>query len=1100
MNTKLHLWALSLFSLLLLSISSYAQTRKISGRITNESGIGISGATISIKETHVSTITDDAGNYIIPVADNGSTLVVSSIGFLPIERKLGKDENILITLKDDPKQLTELIVTAYGIKKEQKRLGYSVQEIKGSELVKARDANPINSLAGKVAGLSVGANAEMLGRPQLVLRGSTDLLFVVDGVPVNTDTWNISPDDIESYTVLKGTNASALYGFRGLNGAIIITTKRGTKDKKGWNVDFNSSTLFEKGFISIPQSQYEYGRGKTFQYDYGNRLYDNAQRLQEYGPRFEGQPVRQFDSPFDPVTGIRTPTPWLARGKNNFENFMETGLISTNNIALSASGEKYDIRMSFSHMYQKGMAPNTKLNSDIFNLNAGYNITSRLKVEANLNLNLQYTPNIPDVNYGPNSYIYMFKVYGSADYNINDLKDIYKGPQGVKDLIPYAQEYGRENSAWFMAKKWLRSHDKTDIFGYVKASYKISNDLNLSLRSQVTTWNQLRTEQVPAGANLNTYTPWYYFGWYGDYHEDNRKLFENNTDLILNFDKKVKNWSISALAGASERSFKYNSFWGTTKALSLPGVYSLNNSKDPALTYTWDSKMQVYSAFYSVDFTYRNLFTLSHTGRVDNLSTLPKGSNTFYYPSVSLSTVLSDYLNLPTAVSFLKLRTSYASVKGALTSSTIPSAFTQVTGKSTNGGLLGYGSDLYTSYDGPTYANQNAYSLVNYYNGMPSVDFSNTIANPNLKPFKRVSYEGGIDIRLLKNRIGLDFTYFQSLNGPQIYALGVAPSTSYNAQNVNGITTLKKGYELSLTGSPLRSARGLNWDVTVNYSTYKETLDEIYGNEKSLPLNNHLYVKGDRLDSYYGTGFVQDGSGHTIYSGGLPLRAPSDITNNKFLGYTNPDFTFGINNRFTYKNFSFSFQFDGRIGGKIYDGIYHDGMNGGTALESASGSFGVARLAEWKTTNNGTVAPTPNYVASGVVITSGTPVYSGGQITNLKDLSFAPNTTASTVQNFISSGLGNVNENWMVSRSFAKLREVTIGYSLPARLFGKNSWVKAASFSLVGRNLLYFAQRKDQDIDQFAAGFSASDRSLQTGGQLQSVTTRRFGFNINVSF
>src|ERR1700738_4557664 len=275
MNTKLHLWALSLFSLFFLNISSYAQTRKISGRIINGSGIGISGATISIKENHVSTSTDDAGNFIIPLADNGSTLVVSSIGFLPIERKLGTDENIIITLKDDPKQLTELVVTAYGIKKEQKRIGYSVQEIKGSELVKARDINPINSLAGKVAGLSVGASAEMLGRPQLVLRGSTDLLFVVGGARIKSDTWNISPDDIESYTILKGANASALYGFRGQNGAIIITTKRGSKDKRGWTVTLNSSNMMEHGFVTEPKSQTEYGRGSNYKYSYGDVLYDN---------------------------------------------------------------------------------------------------------------------------------------------------------------------------------------------------------------------------------------------------------------------------------------------------------------------------------------------------------------------------------------------------------------------------------------------------------------------------------------------------------------------------------------------------------------------------------------------------------------------------------------------------------------------------------------------------------------------------------------------------------------------------------------------------------------------------------------------------------
>ena len=513
--------------LILFLMNSFSQERVVTGKVHTKNGTGISGATVEASPSKRTVVTDSLGFFKIVLNATDKRFQISSVGFLTQPFAITSSSDFDFTLSDDPRVLSEIVVTAYGIKKEAKRIGYSVQEIKGAELTKARDANPINSLAGKIAGLTVGASAEMLGRPEIVLRGSKDLLFVVDGVPVNTDTWNISPDDIESYTVLKGTNASAVYGFRGLNGAIVITTKRGSKDRKGWQVDVNSSTMFEKGFLAEPQSQTQYGRGTTFKYSYGDQLYDNKQRLPEWGPRFEGQPVKQFDSPFDLVTLVRTATPWTARGVNNFHKFMQTGLINTNNVSLSTATDRSDIRMSFSNMNQKGMAPNTKLHSYTMALNAGYNITPKLRIEASVNLNKQSSPNIPDVNYGPNSYIYMFKVYGSADYNIDDLKDIYKGPQGVNNLIPYAQEYGRENSAWFIAKKWLRSHDKTDINGYVKASYKFSNAVSLSLRSQVTTWNQVRTEQVPAGINLNTYTPWYYFGWYGDYREDRRNLFEN---------------------------------------------------------------------------------------------------------------------------------------------------------------------------------------------------------------------------------------------------------------------------------------------------------------------------------------------------------------------------------------------------------------------------------------------------------------------------------------------------------------------------------------------------------------------------------------------
>ena len=1089
-------------TLLVFFISNvYAQdTRTVTGKIQTTTGIGIAGAVVRAIPSKKTVQTDNEGNFKITISTSDKSVEVTSLGFLSQTYTLRNEASFSLALQEDTKALTDVVVTAYGIKRETKKVGYSIQELKGSDLIKARDANPINSLAGKVAGLTVGANAEMLGRPELVLRGSKDLLFVVDGVPVNTDTWNIAPDDIETYTVLKGTNASALYGFRGLNGAIVITTKRGTKDKKGWQVDFNSRTMFENGFIAVPEAQAEYGRGTNYGYSYGDVLYDNKQRLPEWGPRFEGQMVKQYNSPYDIVTGIRTATPWTAKGKNNFENFMETGIINTNNISLSGATEKSDVRISISNMDQKGMSPNTKLNSYTLAVNGGYNVSKKLRLEASLNMNKQYSPNIPDVNYGPNSYIYMFKVYGSSDYDINDLKDIYKGPQGVQNLIPYAQEYGRENSAWFMAKKWLRSHDKTDVNGYIKASYKPTNDLTLNLRSQFSTWSQLRTEQVPAGANLNTYTPWFYFGWYGDYHEDSRRLTENNTDLTANYEKKVGQIGISALAGVSERSFAYNSFWGTTKALAVPNLYVLSNSKDAALSYTWNSRMQVYSAFYSIDLSLSKYATLSHTGRVDQLSTLPDGNNTFYYPSVSLSSALKDYLNLPSFISFAKVRASYADVKGGLTQSTVPSAFTAITGTSTNGGLLGYGSDLYSSYDGPSYANQNAYAFQSYYNGTPSVGYSSTIANSALKPFDRTSYEGGVDLKFAKNRLGFDFTYFTSFNGPQIYALPVASSTGYAAQNVNGITSKKAGFEITLSGTPIKTAN-FNWDINATYATYQETLDAIYGSETGLTLNNHVYKVGDRLDAIYGSAFLRDGSNNIVWSGGTPLRAPSDIGNNKFLGFANPDYTFGISNKFTFKNVSFGFQFDGRIGGNIYDQIYHDGMNGGTSIESTQGAIGAARLAEWQTTANGTVAQTAKYVGPGVKIVSGTPTYAGGVITNMSALTFAQNDVAAKVQTIAgASGYGGVDEYWMTNRSFVKLREVNIAYSLPANFLAKLKYIKGATISLVGRNLLYFADRKDQDLDQFASGYNDSDRSLQKGAILQSATARRFGFNINLNF
>ena len=1097
----------------------FAQNNTIRGVVVDEFNQPIPGASVTVKGTTFGSVTGSEGRFTIAV-DKGQVLTVSFIGFKTQEVTVTGEPNYSIQLKSDSKTLTEVVVTAYGVKKEVKRLGYSVQEIKGSELVKARDPNPINSLAGKVAGLTVGSNAEMLGRPELVLRGSKDLLFVVDGSPINSDTWNISPDDIESYSVLKGPNAAALYGSRGINGAIVITTKKGTTDKKGFQVDFNSSTLFEGGLIASPQPQTEYGRGNAYHYEYQAKdasnvytptadvLYDNGNRLGEYGPRFEGQLLRQFDSPYDPVTGKRTATPWTARGKNNWDNFVETGLITTNNLAVSASGTNYAIRTSYTHMYQKGVMPNTKLNSDNFSISTSYNITPKLTVEGNLNFNKQYTPNIPDVSYGPNSYIYMFKVYGSADYDVRDLKDIYKGPQGVPNLVQYAQEYGRLNNPYFMAEKWLRGHNKTDIYGYLRLNYKVSNDFSVALRSQVTTWNQTRTEQVPSSANLNAYTSWYKFGWYGDFREDDRKLFENNTDVALNYNKKVGLISISALAGGNARSFTYDSFYGTTRALALPNVYVLSNSIQPPLSYTWNSKMQVYSGYYSVDLGVSRYLNINTTGRIDKLSTFPSGKDSFFYPSVSASSAISDYVTLPSFISFLKVRGSMAEVKGGLTQSSIGSAYSQVTGLSTNS-LLGYGTDLISSYDGPSYANQNTAAYASYYNNAPSVAYSNTLADPTLQAYSRLSYEGGVDVKFLNNRLGLDATYFDTDNGPQIYPLTAAPSTTYSARNANAIKTKRSGFEIALNGAPVRNPNGFSWDVNVNFSTFKETISDIgVAGLTSLPLGNHNFKVGDRIDEVFGTKFLRDKSGNIVYdaSGNLLKATGSNSAIYGSLGHLNPDFTFGINNKFSYKSLSFSFQFDGRIGGKIYDYNYYAARQGGTDLSTVQGVIGAARLAEWKSTNTGTQAPTPALIGNqdgpGVVITSGTPVYVNGAISNVDQLTFAQNTKAITVQGYLNGTVKGIDEAFMISRSYAKLREVTVGYTIPKKFLQKTR-IGSATISLVGRNLLYFAARKDFDIDQYASGYNSADRTTggaPSNGALQSSTFRRFGFNINVTF
>jgi TonB-linked SusC/RagA family outer membrane protein len=1087
----------------LLAAPALAQTQAVSGQVKATTGEGLPGVNVIVKGTALGTVTNADGKYSLAVPANqaGTTLTFSFVGYKPQDVALGSQTTLNITLGEDTKELAEVVITALGIKKDARTIGYTTQEISGAQLVKAREPNPVNSLTGKIAGLTVAPSAELLGRPQLILRGSSDILFVVDGVPINSDTWNISPDDIETYTVLKGPNAAALYGFRGQNGAIMITTKRGTGNKRKVAVEFNSSTQIQPSFLAIPEKQNEYGFGSNYQYAYANGLYDEGnvnRRANIWGPRFEGQAVPQYDSPV--VNGVRQGTPWLAKGANNFRDFMRVGVLSANNLSISSSGDNYDVRLSVSNNYQRGMVPNTGLNITNFNLSTGVNFNPRLKFDGALNLSLQNSPNIPQSSSGPESPTYIFQVYGSDSWALSDMRDYYKGPQGVPGVQQYYAEYGRGNNPYFVSYEWLYGHRKTDIYGYGRLSYKLSDHLNVALRSQITTWNQLRTEKVPFSA-ITYKTPDLR---QGDYREDRRELLENNTDLLLTYNQALgKNFTLSAVGGANVRLFNYNASWATTDFLIVPGVYNFSNSKNPAQAYDFSADMTVLSAYATTDLSFRNIASLGLTGRFDKLSTLPQNNRTIFYPSVSLSTVVNDYLPLPEAISFLKLRGSYANVKGGNTQSTIGSAYQAVTGSSVSS-LIGYGTEVTTAYDGPNYVNQGTYTITKPYNNQPAAGYTNSLPSPNLKSYSVTSYEYGFDAKFFGNRLGLDVTHFTSINGPLIFQLPVASSSGYTSQTTNAVTTQKNGWEVALTGAVLANPNGLSWDVLANWSTFKETLKEIDGSEQSiyLPGPNHVFNIGDRLDGYYSYNFLRSPDGQIINAAtGIPLVRPAGTNTMQFMGNTNPDWVWGVTNRFSYKNFNFSFQFDGRVGGVIRDQVYAYSLSAGNHPDLVQGDLGAARLAEWQSTNLGTKAPTPAYVGPGVMVTSGTVKFdASGNISNYNELQFAPNTKAATVQAY-TQGIynGGIEEPYMVSKTYAKLREVIIGYSLPASLLQAH-FIKGANLSLVGRNLLYFAQRKDFDLDQYAQGFNIADRSTLKNPSLQSATTRSMGINLNLTF
>jgi TonB-linked SusC/RagA family outer membrane protein len=1051
-----------------------ANAQRVYGVVTDaETNEFLPGATIAVQNAGRGTSADADGKFNLD-ARSGDILVVSFVGYAPQSITVAAETFIAIKLSPS-NVLQEVTIAALGINKEKAKVGYAVQDVKGSDLLKAREPNAINSLAGKVAGLTVGASPELLGAPNLSLRGSNPI-FVVDGVPVNSDTWNISADDIETFTVLKGPAAAALYGFRSKDGVIMITTKKGTTDKRGVSVEFNTSQMIENGFNAIPNVNDEYGPGDHGRYAFvdGRGGGTNDGDYDVWGPRFEGQLIPQYDSPIDPVTGVRQGTPWVARGKNNLQRFLRPGYQSNNSIAVSTSTDKMDMRFSTSYNYQGGMVPNTQLNIANFNVYNGLKISKNVKLESNLNYNRQFTDNFPDVNYGPNSMIYNITIWGGADWDVDQLKNYWQpGKEGVQQI--YA-EYQRYNNPHFLAQEWLRGHQKTDVYGQTALSWKIAQGLEFKARTAITTYDLFRNEKFPYSATV--------YGreeGRGDYREDKRTLFENNTDVYLNFDRRLsEDFSVNALVGGNIRSFNFESNYTTTNYLNVPGLYAFSNTANPLYASNFRSKMLVQSGYYSVDFGIKSFLFLTHTGRVDHLSTLPKQNNTFYYPSAGVSLLISQLADLG-PVSFLKLRGSYANVKEALTQRYIGAT-------PADSYPLEYGSYYQSSYDGPSYSNSSVYSSPLVYNNQPGSYFTNTIANADLEPSSRTNYEGGLEAKFLRNRIGLDLTYFQYIDGPQIFAQPISEASGYNSQLINAVKTKKAGWEVSLTGSPIRNKNGFSWDVLVNWSTYKETLEEL---PEGTDVINNFFRKGDRLDKYYDSAPIRDQQGNYINdASGRPIRNPVA----QYLGNSNPDWVWAVNNKVSYKNLTLSFQFDGRVGGVITNYIQRQTFRGGRNALTTEGAMGEARYQDWlnqKAGNYTNPQVNGNYVGEGVSLVSGTIQYDqAGNITNYDQLEFTPNTTKTFLQDYISR-LYSFSEPNLMSKTFSKLREVTFTYEMPQTWFKGNGLVRRASVSLVGRNLLYFAEKKDIDLDQYIG-------SNYSG--LQSPTAKRYGMNLNITF
>ena len=1043
-----------------------SQQSMVSGTVLDNDGQPLPGANILEKGTTNGTQTDFDGNFSINVSNANATLVVSYIGFTTKEVALGGQTNVTVTLEEGATGLEEVVVTALGIKKEKKRLGYSVQEVKSENLVTARETNVTNSLAGRAAGVQITGGSSGVGSTSLItIRGEGSLipgnnspLFVVDGIPISnrtisnrsegnleTDYGNgaqdINPDDVESISILKGPNATALYGSRGLNGVVLITTKSGS-GQQGLGVNFTQNVTFEEA-LRIPRYQNQYGQGAGGEFEFGDGFgggtNDNID--ESWGPALNGQMIAQHDSPTtsgfragDFALRPRNPdgtfadeviaTPWVAH-PDNIEDFFKTGRTLTTNLSLTGGNDLGNFRLSLTNMDSEGILPNTDFDRNTYAFSGSYNLTDWLKVSSSVNYVNSGSSNRPNNSYGTENIMYLWVWFG-RQIDMNSLRDYWQ--PGLEGRQQFNYNYNWHDNPYFTMFENTNGFDKNRIFGNTRADISLTKELSLMVRTGIDYFNELRTGRRAYSTQRFDR---------GQYREDDIFFKEQNTDFLLQYNKNVnEDFTLGASFGGNIRKEENRYKRISANALSIPGIYNFANAAEPLSKTHFIDERKVNSLYAFANLSYKNMLFLDVTGRNDWSSTLPAGNNSYFYPSVGVSAILSDAFEMPKAISFVKLRGGWARV----------------------------GNDT------DPYALRNTFSFNEPFGNYQRVSASDILRNEQLKPEEANSMEVGADIRFFGNRLGLDLTYYNSTTKNQILTLPVARTSGFSSRIINAGEIQNKGVEIVLNATPLQT-KSFSWGTLVNFTSARGEVKSLTDGLETYQIsNNYLSVQakvGGRMGDVYGTGFVtvdDPGSqfdGQVIHNDdGFALRDP----NLKKLGNYNPDFTVGWQNDFSYKNFNLGVLFDWRQGGVVMSRTV---LIGGTSGEMDFTAVGRE-----------------------------TGIVSEGVIDN-GDGTYRMNDVLLSGRDYYWWRYNRGNEEvGLFDASFLKLREVKLGYNFPQKML-KNTFIRSMSLSLVGRNLALWTENPhfDPEILSFNGG------TIVPGVEdMATPSSRSYGFNLNVTF
>ena len=1016
----------------------FAQTRELSGVVTSgEDGTSIPGASIVVKGTTLGTVTDMEGKFTLKVPQSAKALLVSFVGMKSSEVALANGSVYNIKLQPENISVDEVVVTAFGITKEKKSLGYSVQDVKGDAIVQAKETNVINSLQGRVSGAqitsasgAVGASARIVIRGVSSLSGNNQPLFVVDGIPMDNANFggsgnegtnrgngagDINPDDIETITVLKGANASALYGSRASAGVIVVTTKKAKKGEK-LMVSLSNTTTFETP-LKLPDFQNKYGQGNAGQFSYfdgaGGGINDGVD--ESWGPKLDaGLMIPQFSSV--DANGVAQPAPWVSHS-NNVNQLFDIGTTNSTNVSLAGASEKSSFRLSFTNLKQDGMLAYTDYKKKTLAFSASTNPIEKLTFSASGNYVYAGSDNQPGYGYDANNVMQQFTWTGrQVDYSL------LRAKQHNEDGSIYNWNHNYHNNPFMTLKENRNILRRDRITGNAMVKYQFTSHLSAFVRTGGDIYNNFSSSRRFVG-DMD-----YPNGYYGE----TVNLFrEVNTDFIVAYERAInKNFNLTFNLGGNRMDRVTQQNTGSAPELAVPGVYNVANSAVTPTTSNYYASKRVNSLYVFGQLGYKNMVFLDYSVRNDWSSTLPSNNNSYYYPALSVSGVLTDLFKVESNVlSFAKLRASWAQVGG----DTDP-----------------YSLAPTVAFGGGWNASKKLLNLA----------VPNLLPNTTLKPQTNESLEFGADVRLFQNRVRVDVTYYNQKSINQIVNIPISAASGYNAKTINAGRIDNKGIEVLLEVTPVKT-RDFKWDITFNFAKNQNKVVSLAEGVEQFTLGTYwsmqvLAQPGGAYGVLWGYDFKRDPNNNIIYSNGLPSQG--DLKN---LGNSTPDWLGGMLNEFTYKRFNASFLIDTRQGGNIYSMTTTWGRYAGALNETLIGREG-------------------GIVGKGVMSDG-----NGGYKTN---------TVVATAEAFNKAAYtSDIAYSSVFDASYIKLREIKFGYTF--KNFSKVA-IKDLNLSLVGRNLAILST-KVPHIDPETAFTNGNVQGLEYG---QLPSARSLGFSISCKF